>query len=188
MRVVKKLGFLGVIDVVQKLGLVGGAKLGYKMGRDAAAEMDRRLQGVVDDAKQQLQRSSDSSSAAVRHLEDGRTEVGAPDDDPLRRGDDVDGHNRRAAGGWEGFVRQAGAVVRLVGSVVLLTLLRAAVAGWRNGAALVLNVRHAVRPDRSDDSGRSSDASDVRSQLERQPPQAASRQLLAADNSNSVNG
>jgi hypothetical protein len=165
LRVAGKLGFLGVIDVVQKLGLVGGAKLGYKMGRDAAAEMNRRLQGVVDDANQQLQSSSNggsSSSASVLHLPDGRIQVDVRSSD----GGDGDG-DRRAAGGWQGVVRQAGSAVRLVGIVVLLLLLRAAVAGWRFGAAVVLNVRHAVRPSSADGrrDRRSNDAADDQMQI-----------------------
>jgi hypothetical protein len=64
-----------------------------------------------------------------------------------------------------------------VGGVVLLTLLRAAVAGWRLGAAVVLKVRHVVRPS-NDDDRRSDDE-----QVVRQPPQiAAVRQHLDSNN------
>jgi hypothetical protein len=84
-------------------------------------------------------------------------------------GGDDDG-DRRAAGGWEGVVRQADSVVRLVGSVVLLLLLlllRAAMAGWRFVAAVVLNVRRAVRPSSADGrrDRRSSDAADDKMQI-----------------------
>jgi hypothetical protein len=150
-RVVQQLGFLGVVDVVQKLGIVGGAKLGYKLGRELAGKAEGRLQGVVDDAKQQLQDSRDSSidsssngsCASLHQLTAGTAEVEEPHN----------GYGSEAAGGWDGVRRQVGSVVRHVGGVVLLLVLRVVVAGWRFGAACVLNIRRAVQHRAGDGRG-----------------------------------
>jgi hypothetical protein len=151
-----------VVDVVQKLGLVGGAKLGFKLGQELAGKWEGRLQGAVDVAKQQLrlQDSRDmhletNGPSAVQHLADGRTEVGE-----LQFTDgNMNKLQSERNGGWQGVRRQAGSVVRLVGGVVLLMLLRAAVAGWRFGAACVINVRRALHPQSVDRGGRASASS-----------------------------